>query len=112
MRTCERCCAGTDIHTDVINTRYGNSEDCLYLNVWLPKGVGSTAAPGLPVMLFFHGGSWESGSASSDLYGGDADANMYKNTIIVTANYRLSIYGWLASDVSRLYLSRSWSSRA
>jgi len=82
-----------------IYTKYGNSEDCLYLNVWLPKGIGSTPpAQGLPVMLFFHGGSWESGSASSDLYGGDADANMYKNTIIVTANYRLSIYGWLGSE--------------
>jgi para-nitrobenzyl esterase len=52
-------------------------------------------------MLFFHGGSWESGSASAPVYGGDAAVALYEDTIIVTANYRLSIFGFLGSDKLR-----------
>ncbi|MDX5393529.1 MAG: carboxylesterase family protein, partial [Caulobacteraceae bacterium] len=42
------------------------SEDCLRVNVWTP---GADAA-GRPVMLWFHGGGFEAGSASQKVYDG------------------------------------------
>ena len=73
------------------------SEDCLYLNVWLP-----TATPppgGYPVMLFFYGGSWELGSAMFPLYGGKHLASL--GVIAVAANYRLNEFGFLGADALR-----------
>ena len=65
------------------------SEDCLYLNVYrryTPKGEPSGAA--LPIMLFFHGGSYKYGTAGFFLY--DASnlvRHAQENVIIVSANY-------------------------
>lgn len=67
------------------------SEDCLYLNVWVP--AGPHASP-LPVMVWIYGGGLINGSASTPLYAGDALAR--RDVIIVTANYRLGALGFLA----------------
>ncbi len=68
-----------------------SKEDCLFLNVmtpvWPPKGS-------LPVMVWFHGGANAGGSASSALY---KDGTLVQHGIVlVTVNYRLSIFGFLA----------------
>jgi para-nitrobenzyl esterase len=66
------------------------SEDCLYLNVWTPA-----ESPGdrLPVMLWIHGGSFESGSGSMGVYEG---ANLAtRGVVVVTINYRLGPLGFL-----------------
>lgn len=68
--------------------RDGMSEDCLSLNVWTP-----TAAVGLPVMVWIHGGSFVSGSA--DLYNAQLLATQGR-MIVVTVNYRLGSLGFLA----------------
>lgn len=66
------------------------SEDCLYLNIWRPaNGDG-----GLPVILFIHGGSNVSGYTADPVYDGAALAKA-ANAVVVTANYRLGIFGWL-----------------
>lgn len=67
------------------------SEDCLYLNIWKPLGA---AEERLPVMLWIHGGSLSNGSASAPLYNGDQLAR--HGVIVVTANYRLGVLGFLA----------------
>ncbi len=67
------------------------SEDCLYLNVWAPPGA---AAQKLPVMVWIYGGGLENGSASNPLYSGDRLAR--HGVIVVTANYRLGVLGFLA----------------
>jgi len=64
------------------------SEDCLTLNVWAPEG-GSD----LPVMVWFHGGSFVSGSASTLWYDGARLAS--RGVIVVTVNYRLGPLGFL-----------------
>ena len=46
------------------------SEDCLYLNVFAPSEDTVAAVGPLPVMVFWHGGSWDSGSGSCPLYYG------------------------------------------
>jgi para-nitrobenzyl esterase len=66
------------------------SEDCLTLNIWRP----ATAAEKLPVLLFIHGGSAISGYTADPLYDGAALARA-ANAVVVTANYRLDILGYM-----------------
>ena len=66
------------------------SEDCLYLNVWTPKAPGKK----LPVMVWIHGGAFTGGSGAVPIYNGAALAN--KGIIVVTINYRVGVYGFLA----------------
>jgi para-nitrobenzyl esterase len=68
------------------------SEDCLYLNIWRP----ATTDTNLPVIVFFHGGSNVSGYTADPVYDG---ANLAKsaNAVVVTANFRVGIFGFLNS---------------
>ncbi|HEU4414981.1 MAG TPA: carboxylesterase family protein [Candidatus Angelobacter sp.] len=67
------------------------SEDCLYLNIWTPA---KTAKDKLPVMFWIHGGGFTRGFAGTRSYDGEALAR--KGVIIVTINYRLGVFGFLA----------------
>jgi para-nitrobenzyl esterase len=67
---------------------YGR-EDCLYLNIWRPD----TGAEGLPVYLWIHGGSNNTGR-SNDYSGANLAGK--KNMIVVTNNYRLGPFGWFS----------------
>lgn len=72
-------------------------EDCLYLNIWVPPHA---AGRPLPVMVWIYGGGLMNGSASTPVYAGDMLAR--KGVIVVTANYRLGVLGFLAlPDLSR-----------
>jgi para-nitrobenzyl esterase len=66
------------------------SEDCLYLNIWRP----ATGEANLPVIFFIHGGSDVSGYTADPVYDGAALAKA-ANAVVVTANYRVGIFGWL-----------------
>ena len=71
-------------------------EDCLYLNVWTP--VRRNGGP-LPVMIFFPGGAYHGGSArgSSAIEPSYNGAKLAaRGVIVVTANYRLGMFGFLA----------------
>ncbi len=67
------------------------SEDCLVLNVWTPEGRD----PGepLPVMVWIHGGGFESESGGVPGYAGDALAKA-GNVVVVSLNHRLNIFGY------------------
>ena len=67
------------------------SEDCLYLNLWTPS---HSAADRLPVLVFIHGGAFTEGSVSVPLYDGAALAR--QKLVVVTINYRLGAFGFLA----------------
>jgi len=68
------------------------SEACLFLNVWTP----STPPPSLlPVLLFIHGGGNAAGAGSYPYYDGTTFAENGR-AVVVTVNYRLSSFGWLA----------------
>jgi para-nitrobenzyl esterase len=66
------------------------SEDCLTLNVFKPY----EGEDGLPVMVWIHGGSFISGTASDPRFDGAKLAQA--GVIVVTLNYRLGVFGWLA----------------
>lgn len=67
------------------------SEDCLNLNVWTPA---KSPADRLPVMVWIHGGSFVHGAGSAIGYDGENLAR--HGVIVVTINYRLGIFGFLA----------------
>jgi para-nitrobenzyl esterase len=66
------------------------SEDCLFLNVWTPA-VGSGSRP---VMVWFHGGGFTTGSGSSYAYDGVRLAKR-GDVVVVTVNHRLNQFGYL-----------------
>ena len=68
----------------------GQSEDCLFLNVWAPA---ETAEP-LPVLYWIHGGGYTGGSGSTSIYDGARLAS--EGAVVVTINYRLNVFGFLA----------------
>jgi len=67
------------------------SEDCLYLNVWTKAGSGDG---NLPVMVWIHGGGWSSGASSNGIYDGSAFAE--KGVVLVSVNYRMNAFGFMA----------------
>ncbi|XP_058451788.1 juvenile hormone esterase-like isoform X2 [Malaya genurostris] len=68
-------------------------EDCLYLNVYRPKGI---IRP-LPVMVFIHGGGYIAGSAHPALFGPEKVMDA-KKVILVTVQYRLGVLGFLSTE--------------
>ena len=76
---------------DDMRFRSEMSEDCLYLNVWTPTGDRDAR---LPVLLYFHGGGNRAGSGDELRYDGEYLAS--QGVIVVTANYRLGMFGFLA----------------
>lgn len=70
----------------------GESEDCLTLNVWTP-GTATQGAK-LPVMVWIYGGGFSAGSTSERRQDGEVFA--HKGVILVSMNYRLSIFGFFA----------------
>jgi len=67
------------------------SEDCLYLNVWAPA---DPPAERLPVMVWIHGGGLTKGSGTRVGY--DGTALVRRGVVLVTINYRLAAFGYLA----------------
>lgn len=65
-------------------------EDCLYLNVWTPGLTGRR-----PVMVWFHGGSFQTGHAALPCFDGTRLV-LDGDVVVVTCNYRLGGLGWLA----------------
>ncbi|EPQ31034.1 uncharacterized protein PFL1_01223 [Pseudozyma flocculosa PF-1] len=66
-------------------------EDCLFLNVWAPRD-----AHNLPVMVWIHGGGYGQGDGQQDMMSILAANN--NSFIVVSIQYRLGAFGFLASD--------------
>ncbi|KAL8568630.1 hypothetical protein ACOMHN_063702 [Nucella lapillus] len=71
------------------------SEDCLYLNVWVPRGFGSQ--PPKATMVWIFGGGFWGGTSTLDVYDG-AKLAATENVIVISINYRLGALGFLYSD--------------
>lgn len=72
-----------------MKVRDTNEQDCLTLNVWSP----ASDEP-LPVLVWFHGGSFVIGASSQPVYDGALLASE-QQVIVVSVNYRLGALGFL-----------------
>ena len=74
-----------------VNPKIVMSEDCLYLNVWTPA---VSPEDNLPVYVWFFGGGFQSGNTAEMEFDGERLAR--RGIIVVTVNYRLNVFGFLA----------------
>ncbi|KAK0211204.1 Alpha/Beta hydrolase protein [Desarmillaria ectypa] len=72
-----------------------NSEDCLFLNVYIPGQLGSRK--NLPVVVWIHGGGYVAGSANRTP-GNDLIHEAGGGVIAVLIQYRLGLFGFLAGE--------------
>jgi para-nitrobenzyl esterase len=89
--------AGCTQFSPVFRGSITGSEDCLYLNVWRPRGQET----GLPVYVWIHGGGNSIGSATMvpDYYGNRIAAR--SRVVFVSMNYRLGPFGWFTHPALR-----------
>lgn len=86
-------CAQGHVFDDMVFQDNGESEDCLFLNVYTPANVAKKSK--LPVMFWIHGGGYEGGSGDEPRHNGDFLPA--KGVVLVTINYRLGPFGFLAT---------------
>lgn len=67
------------------------SEDCLFLNVQSPANASN-----LPVLVWIHGGGYGAGNGRQDFT--DLLKTNGNNFVVVSIQYRLGPFGFLASD--------------
>uniref|UniRef100_A0A3B3D3U0 Carboxylic ester hydrolase n=1 Tax=Oryzias melastigma TaxID=30732 RepID=A0A3B3D3U0_ORYME len=84
----ERC-----LQVTLLQTKTQGSEDCLYLNIFVPQGL--SLSTNLPVMIYLFGGAFLMG-ASDDVLADRGDV------IVVTVNYRVGTLGFLSTGDDRL----------
>jgi len=86
-------CAQNHAFDDLVFEDSGQSEDCLFLNVYAP--ASSQPKSKLPVMFWIHGGGYFAGASSEPRHNGDFLP--LKGVVLVTINYRLGVFGFLAT---------------
>uniref|UniRef100_A0A671YUT6 Carboxylic ester hydrolase n=1 Tax=Sparus aurata TaxID=8175 RepID=A0A671YUT6_SPAAU len=91
------------LQVNMIMSDTRGSEDCLYLNVWVPHG--SDVSTGLPVMVWIYGGGFLAGGSmganflDNYLYDGQEIADR-GDVIVVTLGYRVGTLGFLSTGDS------------
>lgn len=83
-------CMQGPVYGDMTFHDAGGSEDCLFLNVWIPAKASATK---LPVMVWIYGGGFQAGSTSESRQDGEQLAQ--QGVVVVSMNYRLGIFGFL-----------------
>ncbi|MCD8010180.1 MAG: carboxylesterase family protein [Lachnospiraceae bacterium] len=83
---------GTFYNKEFYGVPFPMSEDCLTLNIWTPAND-----PGerLPVAFYIHGGGFTAGMGCNKSYDGEGFAK--RGVIMVTFNYRVGVFGFLAT---------------
>ncbi|KAJ0057762.1 hypothetical protein NL108_017622, partial [Boleophthalmus pectinirostris] len=93
------------LQLNMLMTQVSGSNDCLYLNIWVPHG--SQVSSNLPVMVWIYGGAFMMGSSMGSIsqgvytYDGQEIANR-GNVIVVSLGYRVGTLGFLSTGQSDL----------
>jgi para-nitrobenzyl esterase len=85
-------CMQARVFGDMMFRNDGNSEDCLYLNVWMPPNA--TAGSAMPVLVYYFGGGFVAGDGSEPRYDGESMAK--RGIVVVTTSYRLGVFGFFS----------------
>ncbi|XP_066248312.1 acetylcholinesterase-like [Euwallacea similis] len=78
------------------------SEDCLYLNIWVPQRLRirhhdnkpPMERPKVPVLIWIYGGGYMSGTSTLDIYDADIIAAT-SDVIVASMQYRVGSFGFL-----------------
>ena len=76
---------------------YPQSEDCLYLNIWVNDACQDKNKP---IMVFIHGGAYGWGGTADPLYDGLNFIKLHPEVILITIAYRVGLFGFV--DLSYL----------
>ncbi|CAN9504824.1 unnamed protein product [Ophioblennius macclurei] len=93
------------LQLNMLQNDYRGSEDCLYLNIWVPHG--RSVSTNLPVMVWIYGGGFLVGGSmganflDNYLYDGQELADR-GNVIVVTLGYRVGTLGFLSTGDSSM----------
>ena len=89
-------CMQARVFGDMMFRNEGISEDCLYVNVWVPAASAgpATAAARRPVLVYIYGGGFVAGDGSEPRYDGESMAK--RGIVVVTLSHRLGIFGFFA----------------
>ncbi|XP_069001426.1 bile salt-activated lipase-like [Embiotoca jacksoni] len=93
------------LQVTLLQTKTQGSEDCLYLNIFVPQG--RKLSTNLPVMVYLFGGAFLLGASNdvaflgNSLYDGREMADR-GGVIVVTVNYRVGTMGFLSTGDSRM----------
>ncbi|KAK0542859.1 hypothetical protein OC846_006612 [Tilletia horrida] len=75
-------------------------EDCLVLNIYKPTSATSDSK--LPVMVWIHGGGWQTGSSTAKTLNAtdlvDASIKSNQPIVFVSIQYRLGVFGFLGGQ--------------
>jgi len=85
-------CMQARVFGDMMFRNSGVSEDCLYLNVWMPANASASSA--LPVLVYYYGGGFIAGDGSEPRYDGESMAK--RGIVVVTTSYRLGVFGFFS----------------
>ncbi|KAK9746434.1 Carboxylesterase family [Popillia japonica] len=87
------------ISRNPLTQKLEGGEDCLFLNVFSPMML-SGSKTSKPVMVWIHGGAFQVGSTTTDLYG--PEYLLTQDIVLVTVNYRLGALGFSCLEDSTL----------
>uniref|UniRef100_A0A8C7WUX6 Carboxylic ester hydrolase n=1 Tax=Oryzias sinensis TaxID=183150 RepID=A0A8C7WUX6_9TELE len=93
------------LQVTLLQTKTHGSENCLYLNIFVPQGL--SLSTNLPVMVYLFGGAFLLGASNDvailgdSLYDGKELADR-GDVIVVTVNYRVGTLGFLSTGDDRL----------
>lgn len=83
----------------------GQSEDCLYLNIWAPRPRGEVAVVErnelLPVIVWVCGGGFKEGGGHAPYQVPDRWIQRTGTHLVVAFNYRLNVFGFPGTGLAR-----------
>lgn len=76
-------------------------EDCLYLDIYAPRALPPASSSGYPVVVWIHGGAYQTGSAQNGSSVAEFAALAETPIVWVGINYRMGWAGFLGGDAMR-----------
>ncbi|XP_035449629.2 juvenile hormone esterase-like isoform X3 [Spodoptera frugiperda] len=110
------CPQHDEVYGRLVAPKRGMSESCIYANVHVPLEALSVVRStdeyeykdwdrhghkkGIPILVFIHGGGFQSGSGDTDVHG--PEYLVSKGIIVITFNYRINVFGFLSLNTPKI----------